>query len=362
MSTAGIFRNCLLLCLLGSLAFIVQPAQAQADSAHVRITQVDATHFPQVTVYVSVTDGTGEPVGMDANLIQLSENGKLVKPGKVTGVGAGAFETLTTMLVMDVSGSMNNGGKLSAAKQAAGAYIDQMRAGDQAGLISFNTKIKVVQTVTADRQSLHAAIDSLTAQNDTAMYDALLKAVQELQRLAGRKAILVLTDGLDNSSTGTSQSVIDSVGPGGLSIATIGLGNPSAGGPFFGLDETALRDLAEKAGGAYAFAEDSAALQAVYQKYGRLLQSEYAITYISPSKLRDGISRVLTASLGKPGSSSATAAKYNPGGVLPEVAGSFPFLFTGILLGLIFLIFLPSLLGRLLHHKPAAKISRIKLK
>jgi VWFA-related protein len=361
MTSTRIPRTVLFLCLLFSLAFASwQPALAQEQALQARITQVDASKFPQVTVYVAVTDTNGKPVGVDPSLIRLDEAGQVVKAGQVNGVGA--VGPLTTILVMDVSGSMNNGGKLAAAKQAARAYVDQMRPGDQAGLISFNTASQVVQGVTSDRNALYTAIDSLTAQNDTAMFDALMKAIQVLQPIPGRKAIIALTDGLDNSSTSTSQEVVNSVGPGGLSISTIGLGDPAAGKSFFGLNEASLRTLAEQAGGVSAFTADSAALQSIYQAYGRGLQSEYAITYTSPSTLRDGISRSLTASLGQPGSQVAGAAKYNPGGVLPEVAGNSPFLFLGLLAGLIFLIFLPALLGLLFHRKPAVQKSRVKLK
>ena len=213
MASSRIPRTCLFLCILFSLAFApLQPALAQEETAQVRITQVDASKFPQVTVYVSVTDTNGKPVGVDPSLIHLDEAGQVVKAGQVSGVGA--VGPLTTMLVMDVSGSMNNAGKLAAAKQAARAYIDQMRPGDQAGLVSFNTAITIVQGVTSDRNALYTAVDSLTARNDTAMFDALMKAIQVLKVIPGRKAIIVLTDGLDNSSTSTSQEVVDSVGPG----------------------------------------------------------------------------------------------------------------------------------------------------
>jgi Ca-activated chloride channel family protein len=361
MSTAKIPGICLSLCIVFFLAFSpLQPAQAQAGTTQVRITQVDASQFPQVIVYVSVTDADGNPLGVDPGLIRLDEGGQAVPANQVSG--ARAVGPLTTMLVMDVSGSMNNGGKLAAARQAARAYVDQMRPGDQAGLISFNTAIQVVQAVTPDHAALYAAIDSLAAQNDTAMFDALMKAIQVLKPISGRKAIIVLTDGLDNSSTSTSQDVANSVGPGGVSISTIGLGDPAAGKSFFGMNEASLRDLAEQAGGVYAFTADNTTLQAIYQGYGRALQSEYALTYSSPSTLRDGISRVLTASLDQPGYHAAAAAKYNPGGVLPEVAGNSPFLFGGILLGLIFLIFLPGLLTLLFHRKPVTQKSRVKLK
>jgi len=347
-----------LLLLLALPLAAVQPARAQADTPQVRITQVDASQFPQVTVYVSVTDAGGEPVNVDPNQIQLYENGQPVAAVQISG--AGQVGPLITMLVVDVSGSMVNGGKIQAARQAARAYIDQMRPGDQAGLISFNTRITYVQPVTGDRQALVAAIDSLVTRDDTAMYDALLQAVAALEGLPGRKAIILLTDGLDNSSAGTLADVTASISQGGLSISTIGLGDPAAGSGFYGIDEASLRDLASRAGGAYAFAPDSAALQEIYQVYGQTLQSEYAITYTSPASLRDGINRSLTASLGSGEPASAAEAGYNPGGVLPEVEGNSNLLFTAILAGLVLLLFLPAFTRLFASRKP--KRSRIKLK
>lgn len=342
-----------------SLAFI-QPARAQAEPPQVRITQVDASRFPQVTVYVSVTNADGEPVNVDPGQIQLYENGLPVAAEQISG--AGEVGPLITMLVMDVSGSMVNGGKIEAAKQAARAYIDRMRPGDQGGLISFDTQITYVQPVTEDRQALQAAVDGLAPRGDTAMYDALLQAVAALEGLPGRKAIILLTDGLDNSSAGTLGDVTASVSQGGLSISTIGLGDPAAGSGYYGIDETSLRDLADQAGGAYAFATDSTALQQIYQVYGQTLQSEYAITYTSPASLRDGINRTLTAALGSGEPAASDEAGYNPGGVLPEVAGSSNRLFLGILIGLIVLLFLPPIVRLFGQRRPKAKKSRIKLK
>jgi VWFA-related protein len=301
---------------------------------------------------------------VDPNLIQLYENGVLVQPEQV--LASGEAGPLTTLLVMDVSGSMFNGGKLEAAKAAARAYVARMRPGDETGLISFNTQVTVVQAITSDQSALLAAIDSLDARNDTAMYDALAKATALLQAETGRKAIIVLTDGLDNRSKVNVDEVISSVSPGGLSISTIGLGDPEAGGTNNGLDEAGLRSLAGQAGGLYGFASDAASLQSIYESYGRALQSEVAITYTSPSALRDGVNRTLTVSLGAGGVSADT--DYNPGGVLPEVSGRNWVLFGGVLVGLVLLAFLPAIIARITSRaekkpgKAGKKKSRIKLK
>ncbi len=358
-------RIFLTLSLLLFLTLSVTPvafAQTPVPSApQIRITQVDNSRFPQVTVYVSVTDASGAPVGVDPNAIQLSENNQVMKTVSADGAGQSKGPgQLTTLLVIDVSGSMATANKLDAAKTAAKAYVDQMRPGDQAGVVAFDTKVNVAQAITTDHQALTKAIDSLKPGSDTAMFDALINAEQLLANISGRKAIVVLTDGMDNRSKNNEDAVIQAIGPGGLTISTIGLGNPQDAGNLRGIDETALKSLAQKAGGVYSFEPDPSQLASVYQQYGTALQSEYALTYTSPSTLRDGVNRGLTVSLN--GGAVTAASQYNPGGVLPEVASQSWPLFGGILLVLLVLLAIPILIGKGIQgFGIGRKKSRIKL-
>ncbi len=331
---------------LGLLALLVlgSPVTAFAQSdMQVRITQVDNSNFPSVTVYVSVTNSAGEPVGVDPSTIQISENNTLMQPTDIRGGEDGQAEPLTTMLVIDISGSMDKNNKLKAAKDAATAYVTQMRAGDQAGLMTFDTDTYYVQPITTDIAALSRAINGLQTGGDTAMFDALIDAENALGGVSGRKSIIVLADGLDNRSTSTVDTVIEQIGPSGLTISTIGFGDASTASQS-GLDETALNSVAERSGGLYSFAADSQALSALYQQYGRTLQSEYAITYVSPATLRDGINRNLNVSLSAIGVS--TEANYNPGGVLPEVTGRSWTLFGTILGSLLLLLLAPFAISR----------------
>lgn len=316
-------------------------AQAPAGT-QIKITQVDNSKFPQVTVYISVTDANGEPVGIDPSTIQVTENGQVMQPSFEGGGKEGGVGPLATMLVMDVSGSMAKNGKIDGAKAAATAYVNQMRPGDQAGIIIFNTKTQYVQQLTQDHNALLKAIDSIQPGGNTAMYDALMVAEGALKDVSGRKAIIAVTDGLDNSSSHNANDVLAGVGPSGLSISTIGLGDPTTKAQT-GLDEAGLKSLADKAGGAYSFAGDPTALSALFQLYGRQLQSEYVLTYTSPSKLRDGVNRNLQVSLTGAGVSAQKA--YNPGGVLPEVPSQSWILFGAILVILILLALIPGVIG-----------------
>ena len=365
MQTNKWTRFFLTLCLLSLIG--LQPlsravAQTGTDDTQVRITQVDNSKFPNVTVYVSVTNAAGEPIGVDPATIQILENGVSMEPVDYQGGGevvGGEAIPLTTMLVIDISGSMDKNNKIGAAKEAARAYVNGMRAGDQAGLITYDTQVYTVQPVTSDIPTLVSAIDALETGSDTAMYNALIEAEKALESVSDRKAIIVLTDGMDNQSSNSLEDVINGIGESGLSISAIGFGDTTASGQE-GLDEANLRALAEGAGGQYAFAADAQTLSTLYQQYGQSLQSEYAITYVSPSTLRDGVNRNLTVSLSEIGVSME--GKYNPGGVLPEVSSRSWLLFGGILAALLLLLVVPALFTRGVQAFALAKASKPKAK
>lgn len=341
----------ILLVLAVSLSMMSFQTGQTDDNPIVRITQVDTSLFPEVTVYVTVVDQNGEPVGIDPSWLVIEENGQQIPLDQIAGVGEAG--RLTTMLVMDVSGSMYADGKLEAAKAAALEFVEQMRPGDQIGLLTFNETITYVQPFTENQAEIRTAIEKLKyPDGDTAMYDALVESIALLDPVTGRKGIIALTDGIDNRSKTLPQDVISQIGPSGLSISTIGLGNPEHGlGSVTALDEAALIYLAENAGGAYGYANDEESLSALYQKYAVAMQSEYVLTYTSPSRLRDGVNRALSIRLANSSGTLAgggEAVFFNPGGLLPEVSAPAPWtIFITLLGGLVVLLLLPGVWGGL---------------
>jgi Mg-chelatase subunit ChlD len=328
--------------------------QLQQSSIVLQITQVDTSEFPLIHVYISVRDAQGEPLPINPGRLVLKENGVAVNAEDI--MGSNVVNELTSLLVMDVSGSMNFAGKLEAAKDAARDYIKQLRAQDQTGIITFNTKVAVANPVTLDNSTLLKAIDKIQANGDTAMYDALIKAVEILNPLSGRKAIIVLTDGMDNSSKSTPEEVLRSIGYTGLSISTIGLGIIPDG-------ET----QPDKFKGRYGFVEDKQSLSELYDQMRRALQSEIVITYTTPQKLRDGVSRSLTVELvdDLTGVGTSGEKQFNPGGLVPEVAKPISWITFGvILIVLVIFLFLPWVIGvsKNIGNKSKKKTkSRIKL-
>ncbi len=354
----------ILILVLTVLVMPLHPVRAQdASNPTITITQIDTSNFPLVTVYISVTDASGKPMSIDPTQLRLFENGKAVATENIRGKGA--VDALTTVLVMDSSGSMAFDGKLEGAQEAALQFVDRMRANDQTGLLAFNIKSELVAPISNDTKAIRQAIAKLTPNENTAMYDALIEAENILETYTGRKAIIALTDGLDNRSKYTLDDVINNIQVGGLSISIIGLGNPTIGtDDVSALDQTALEELASRAGGVYSYAEDASALQQLYAALQLSLQSEYAVTYTSSVPLRDGVTRSLTVSLasGSPSQPLATSS-YNPGGLIPEVGKAAPWSLLGVILGcLVFLLFVPAIVQLFLRKSPVRKKSaKIKL-
>ena len=317
------------------------PLPQQPEEEIVTVTQVDTSQFPEVTLYISVVDQQGQPLGIDPGRITIAENGKTIPLNQIRGIDE--IGPLTTLLVMDISGSMNGEGKLEAAKSAAVSFIEQMRPVDQVGLMIFNTEITYLEAITTDHDLVIETINGIIAVGDTAMYDAMAQAVEILDPVAGRKAIIALTDGLDNFSGTTPDGLLEGIGPSGLSISIVGLGNPDQyAGEMNGLDEEALMYIAENAGGVYGYANDEQSLLNLYRTYAVAMQSEYVLTYTSPNALRDGVNRALSISLADTAGQASGGNQqtvYNPGGLVPEVSEPASWtLFFALLAGMLVLL------------------------
>jgi VWFA-related protein len=349
---------------LALLSLTAGVALAQDEQTYtVKITQVDTSRFPEISVWVQVTDAAGNPVSIVPNSdFTLLEAGQPVQIKEV--FQAGEQGAVSTVLVIDRSGSMIDLGKIDAAKAAAKTFVELMRPEDTAAVIAFNTQVDVIQPLTSDKAALNNAIDSIDAFDDTAMYDALASSIQTLGEVQGRRVVIVLSDGLDNRSRETADTILGSVQGAELSIYAIGLGDPSAGiTSTSGINEDALRAIGEKTNGAYAYAPGPEDLTALYQQISYRLQNEYRLTYTSPNALRDGFERGLEVRVSD---SVSVQTGYNPGGVIPETANALSWpVFGGILLGLLVLLIVPILLGRSRgsgESEPAKKkSSRVKL-
>jgi VWFA-related protein len=167
--------------------------------------------------------------------ILVTEDGK-----KVAGleIHQPKIQKLTTVLVMDVSGSMERNRKIDAAKKAALAFLDKMDERAGVGLILFDHEIKVDEPPVTDpaRQGAHRTrlrqlINDATPKGGTAYHDATIRAVEMLNNIPGRRAVVLMTDGADTNSKSTLTDAITRAKIGEVPVYTLGIGEPGKNDP-----------------------------------------------------------------------------------------------------------------------------------
>jgi VWFA-related protein len=172
-----------------------------------------------VQLNVGVVDRQGRAI------LNLSRNDFVVYENDVRQT-IQAFEPTTTpfslVLLLDMSGSTL--GFRQTLKQSALRFIDALAPEDRVAIVTFNDKIALLQKFTSDRRKIANAIDLAEGKGQTSLYNALRFSMRQLaDEGKRRKAIIVLTDGLDtemrradrqaSASATTNEAAIASIKP-----------------------------------------------------------------------------------------------------------------------------------------------------
>ncbi len=284
---------------VGLLLFIRQPPPTSSVATdRIVVTHVDTSAYPEVAIYVAVRGGTGDVrTDLVAEDFAIIEDGTPVRLSAFVGAGG---STIRTALVIDHSGSMDEGQKIRGARDAAQAFVAMMRLGDAVALIGFNDRVRVLEPFTADQSVLEAAIRRLRADGGTALYDSIVEGVDLLREQPGRRALVVLTDGQDcrdldscpneAGSSHTLAEALEYASEANQPVMVIGLGERGSSGDD-GIDERVLQRIATETRGSYAYSPDADALTDLYREIAGGLQSEYRLTYRSPRPFYDGTRR-----------------------------------------------------------------------
>jgi VWFA-related protein len=149
-----------------------------------------------VTVPVIASDNGGRYVpDLKAEEFNISEDNAEQK----VAFFATVTEPFSVVLMIDTSASATVE-KLRQVQEAAIAFTEQLREGDRVKVISFDDEVRELSDFTADRGALASAIRSTRQGKGTRLYDAFDQAYRSLRRLKGRKAVIMLTDGVDYRS------------------------------------------------------------------------------------------------------------------------------------------------------------------
>ncbi len=180
----------------------------------------------------------------------------------------------TVVLCIDTSGSMRATDlaptRAEAARAAARAFIDAVPSGTRIGIVTFSSGANAILAPTDDHDAVREALARIPPPDGaTAIGDALDVAAQAMPP-AGRRIIVLLTDGVNNRGSDPI-AVSQAIGQHGIRIETVGVGSSGSGELIPGtseqadLDASSLQSIAENGGGRYVEAADAGSLRDAFR-------------------------------------------------------------------------------------------------
>lgn len=197
---------------------------------------------------------------------------------------------LSVGIVFDTSGSMGN--KLQKSRQAVAQFLKLANPEDEFFLIEFNDRPELVVPFTTSTEEIQSRLTFTQPKGRTSLLDGVYMAMATMKKARNpRKAILIISDGGDNSSRYTETEVKNAVREADVQIYAIGIFEPMSGrgrtpeemgGPAL------LGEISEQTGGRHFAVDNLAELPDVAAKIGIELRNQYVIGYSPKNATRDG--------------------------------------------------------------------------
>ena len=258
-------------------------SEAAPDSgpATLQVISADTENFPEVELRVIAPRQLTQRE-LEAGDFTVDEGGR-ARHVDVTRIAAVDTEVV---LSIDTSGSMA-GAPLQAAKEAAIKFIKTMPPDTRVAVQAFSNTAIVVVPFTSDVAKLTAAINSLEAGQETALYDAMVGAAELFgDREHVSRSVVLLSDGGDTASSASLDDAGASLAAADAALHVVRLETPET-------DAAALDQLAEPSGVAVVPATDPASLSELYEGIAADVSNQYILRYRSdgagPMQVRVGV-------------------------------------------------------------------------
>src|SRR5256885_677030 len=209
-------------------------------------------------------------------------------------------------ILLDTSGSMES--RLTLGRGAAIRFLDGLRDEDVAAVYNFDVKVQQIQDFSPGRD-LPAKAFTLKTRNMTALNDAVLQASTDLAgREEKRRAIVILSDGGENSSRASSDKALERALQAGATIYAVNMGEQGAQRDIQA--SGILRNFAEKSGGRYIDSPGGQTLRDAFAAIAEELGHQYTIAYRPTNRAHDGKWRAIELKLSRSDVSVRTRKGY----------------------------------------------------
>ncbi len=250
-----------------------------------------------VILNVTVTDAAGQYVpGLGLADFKVFEDGKEI-PLRLISSFSVHEAPFASVVLLDTSSSMEV--RLTLARSAAIRFLDRLREEDVAAVYNFDSKVERVQEFSSGRDLAPMAY-ALHAKGMTRLNDAIVDAARALSdRPEVRKAIVILSDGMDTSSKATADKAIESALAIGATIYAVDM-SATGSGSNNQRSAATLKNFAEKSGGRFVDTAGGPALRDAFANIADELGHQYTIAYRPLNQTRDGKWRKLEVKVLRP--------------------------------------------------------------
>ncbi|PYS79547.1 MAG: VWA domain-containing protein [Acidobacteria bacterium] len=238
------------------------------------------THTDLVTLTVTVTDTYGRFVtGLAKNAFTITDD----KDQQEITFFSDEDAPVSLGVVFDVSGSMG-GDKINKAREALAKFIETSHSRDEYFLIGFNQRAQLLLDHTRDSDALMQKLTFVQTHGQTALYDAVYLGVNKVTRgVHPKKAILLISDGQDNSSRYTFSELRRILKESDVIIYAVGIVDSHDNNDLGYGGRAILEELAGVSGGKAFFPSSSAEMNDTFERIALELRTQYSIGY-RPSK------------------------------------------------------------------------------
>lgn len=231
---------------------------------------VEAVEVPVVQVTAVVTDPEGRFVdGLGREAFRIFDE----EAAQSITYFADEEAPLHVVVAVDVSGSMTDA--MPGVKTAVKSFLTALDPKTEVTLVGFNDNVFVLSRRGPDPASRVKAVDRLAPWGGTALYDAVLKSIELLSRGEERKALVIFTDGDDQSSFTTREATNARVEASDAVIFTIAQGRGTRDERF----KSVLDGVAQVSGGRAFFTEDLEDLDKAFREIATELSHQYMLGY-----------------------------------------------------------------------------------
>ena len=284
-------RHALSSSLIALLVIFTGAVKAQDD-------EVVRVNTDLVVLNVTVMDKDGQYVpGLKLADFKVFEEGREVPIKLISSFGA-QESPFAAVILLDTSGSMES--RLSLGRSAAIRFLDGLRPEDVAAVFNFDHRVEQVQDFSSGRDLAPMAF-GLRAKGMTALYDAILRGAQTLAaRPEQRKAIVVLSDGMDTKSSASAGKALEAALAVNAGIYAVDMSATDGGVSKDIQSALQLKSLAEKSGGRFLATPGGPALRDAFASIAQELGHQYTIAFRPADQARDGKWRALEVKLSRP--------------------------------------------------------------